>query len=149
VREAGAFTVRTGDVGKPYGVHRDLTRQMSRASWRHNDTGRCRVGSIRMLGGLNSIGPSNDTAQQRRGLLSLHSWESRHAPAVCCSGVLSGAFASSPFVTFNREEPRNADSERGAFLRRRGDLHRAPFSDNNLAHDVQTQPDAARTPLRC
>ena len=47
-----------------------------------------------------------------------------------------------PIVAFNRAEPRNADGKRGAFLRRRGDLHRAPFGDDNLAHDVQNQPDA-------
>ena len=40
--------------GRHDGFYRGLTRQMSRASRRHNLTGRCRVGSIRMLGGLNS-----------------------------------------------------------------------------------------------
>ena len=54
-----------------------IGRQMSRASRRHNDTGRCRVGSIRMLGALNSIGPPNDFT---RGLLSLNSWETVMPP---------------------------------------------------------------------
>ena len=40
---------------------------------------------------------------------------------------------------------RNADGERRALLRRRGDRDRPPLGVDNLAHDVQAQPDAARS----
>ena len=44
---------------------------------------------------------------------------------------------------------RNADGERRALLRRRGDRDRPPLGVDNLAHDVQAQPDAARSPTQC